>query len=103
SPRPSYARAVERAPRLCAGEAVRTGNHQPEGHTRLPAYARCRLGEIERVHAAMVYPDDHAHGRRENPQYLYTVRSAARGLGGPEAEPDTVWSLALCGPYREPV
>jgi nitrile hydratase beta subunit len=101
-PRPSYARAVERAPRFREGEAVRTGNHQPEGHTRLPAYARCRLGEIERAHPAMVYPDDHAHGRGEKPQYLYTVRFAARELWGPEAEPDTAVYLDLFEPYLEP-
>src|SRR5215470_12904752 len=64
-PRLSYARAVDRAPRFAAGAAVRTRNYQPEGHTRLPAYARCRRGAIERVHPAMVYPDDHAHGRGE--------------------------------------
>jgi len=100
--RPSYARAVDRAPRFRVGAAVRTRNHQPAGHTRLPAYARCRSGEIERVHAAMVYPDDHAHGRGENPQHLYTVRFAARELFGPEAEPDTAVHLDLFEPYLEP-
>ena len=102
SGRPSYARAVDRAPRFREGAAVRTRNHQPKGHTRLPAYARCRLGAIERVHAAMVYPDDHAHGRGENPQHLYTVRFAARELWGPEAEPDTAVYLDLFEPYLEP-
>ena len=102
SPRPSYARAVGRAPRFAAGAAVRTRNHQPEGHTRLPAYARCRRGAIERVHPAMVYPDDHAHGRGENPHHLYTVRFAARELWRDEAETDTTVCLDLFEPYLEP-
>ena len=101
-PRPRYARAVDRAPRFAAGAAVRTRNHQPAGHTRLPAYARCRRGAIERVHPAMVYPDDHAHGRGENPQHLYTVRFAARELWGDGAEADTAVYLDLFEPYLEP-
>ena len=100
--RPSYARAVDRAPLFREGSAVRTRNHQPEGHTRLPAYARCRRGVIERAYPAMVYPDDHAHGRGENPHYLYTVRFAGRELWGPEAEPDTTVHLDLFEPYLEP-
>jgi len=102
APRPSYARAVDRAPLFREGSAVRTRNHQPEGHTRLPAYARCRRGEIARAHPAMVYPDDHAHGRGENPHYLYTVRFAGRELWGSGAEPETTVYLDLFEPYLEP-
>jgi nitrile hydratase subunit beta len=97
----SYAREVERAPIFAAGEAVRTRNHQPPGHTRLPAYARCHSGTIERVHPAMVYPDDNAHERGENPQYLYTVRFAARELWGDAAEPAAFLYLDLFEPYLE--
>lgn len=102
APRPSFARAVASARRFREGAAVRTRNHQPQGHTRLPAYARCRTGEVARVHPAMVYPDDHAHGRGENPQYLYTVRFSGSELWGPGAEPDTVVYLDLFEPYLEP-
>jgi nitrile hydratase len=100
-PATDYARSVDRAPRFRQGQAVRTRNHQPAGHTRLPAYARCRHGTIERVHAAMVYPDDHAAGRGENPQYLYTVRFDGRELWGATAEPATVIHLDLFEPYLE--
>jgi nitrile hydratase subunit beta len=98
----SYAREVDRPPRFGDGQAVRTRNHQPAGHTRLPAYARCRRGTIVRVHGAMVYPDDHAHGRGENPQHLYTVRFDGRELWGDSAEPATVVLLDLFEPYLEP-
>jgi len=100
-PTRSFAREVDRAPVFAAGEAVRTRNHQPDGHTRLPAYARCRAGVIERVHAAMVYPDDNAHQRGENPQYLYTVRFAARELWGDAAEAATSVCVDLFEPYLE--
>lgn len=98
----SFARTVDRPPRFIAGQAVRTRNHQPPGHTRLPAYARRMPGTIERVHPAMVYPDDHAHGRGENPQHLYTVRIEGRELWGDAAEPGTVVHLDLFEPYLEP-
>jgi nitrile hydratase beta subunit len=98
----SYARQVDRPPLFRGGQAVRTRNHQPAGHTRLPAYARCRRGTIVSVHPAMVYPDDHAHGRGENPQYLYTVRFDGRELWGGSAEPATVVHLDLFEPYLEP-
>ena len=109
SPRPSswqpvasgYVREVDAAPRFRAGERVVTRNHQPEGHTRLPAYGRCRSGVVVRVHPAMVFPDDHARGRGENPQYLYTVRFAAEELWGDAAERNSVVHIDLFEPYLE--
>jgi nitrile hydratase len=98
----SYARDVDRAALFHDGQEVRTRNHQPPGHTRLPAYARSKRGTIVHRHAAMVYPDDHAHGRGENPQYLYTVRFGGSELWGDAAEPGTVMLLDLFEPYLEP-
>jgi nitrile hydratase len=98
----SYARDVDRPALFRDGQEVRTRNHQPPGHTRLPAYARCRRGTIARVHPAMVYPDDHAHGRGENPQYLYTVRFDGGELWGDAAEPGTAVLLDLFEPYLVP-
>jgi nitrile hydratase len=98
----SYARVVERPALFRTAQEVRTLNHQPPGHTRLPAYARSRRGTIAQVHSAMVYPDDHAHDRGENPQYLYTVRFDGRELWGDSAEPRTTVLLDLFEPYLEP-
>ena len=53
---------------------MRTLNVNPRGHTRLPRYARGRTGVIERVHGCHVFPDSNAHGRGEDPQWLYSVR-----------------------------
>jgi nitrile hydratase len=51
----------------------------------------------------MVFPDDHAHGRGENPQYLYSVRFAAAELWGDAAEPAAAVHLDLFESYLEPV
>ena len=71
-----------RAGAVPAGQRVRTRNMHPTGHTRLPRYARGRVGVVERVHGAHVLPDANAHGAGEQPQWLYTVRFAARELWG---------------------
>jgi nitrile hydratase len=67
-------REAPRPARFAAGDRVRTVNANPRGHTRLPRYARGRTGVIERVHGCHVFPDSNAHGRGEDPQWLYSVR-----------------------------
>ena len=94
-----YARAIAAAPTFSTGQAIITRDLQPSGHTRLPAYARRRRGTIVRVHPAMVFPDDNAHGRGENPQYLYTVRFDGRELWGADAEPGVVVHIDLFESY----
>lgn len=92
-------REIDAAPAYAEGQAIRTRNHQPAGHTRLPAYARCRSGIIARVHPAMVFPDTNAHGKGENPQYVYTVEFAGEELWGDSAEPGTFVRLDLWESY----
>jgi nitrile hydratase len=97
-----YTRETDALPRFKVDEAVVTRNHQPSGHTRLPAYVRCRQGIVRHVHPPMVFPDDHAHGRGENPQFLYTVRFDAQELWGRDAEPATSVHIDLFQSYLEP-
>lgn len=97
----SYVRNTGTEPRFAVGQRIVTRNHQPSGHTRLPAYVRCRRGVIHHVHPPMVFPDDHAHGRGENPQFLYTVRFEGRELWGTDAEPATSVHIDLFEPYLE--
>lgn len=92
-------REVDEAPAFAQGQSIITRNHQPPGHTRLPAYARCRNGVITRVHAAMVFPDTNAHGLGENPQYVYTVEFSGEELWGDSAEPGTFVRLDLWESY----
>jgi nitrile hydratase len=90
------------APGLVVGQRVRTRNSQPDGHTRLPRYARGKLGSIVRHHGAHVLPDASAHGRGDAPEHLYTVRFAASALWGEGANPRDRVHLDLWESYLEP-
>ncbi len=79
------ARKTDAAPRFAAGQQVRARDINPIGHTRLPRYVRGRQGTIECHHGAHVFPDTNARFEGEKPQYLYTVRFAARELWGEAA------------------
>ena len=97
-----FVRAVAATPRHAIGDAVRARNTHPAGHTRLPRYVRGKRGVVQRVHAAFVFPDTNAHGKGEQPQYLYTVRFAADELWGAQAEAGSVLHVDLFEPYLEP-
>jgi nitrile hydratase len=97
----SYVREAPAPPRFAPGERVRTRNIHPEGHTRLPRYARGRTGVVETLHGAHVFPDSNAHGKGEDPRPLYTVRFTARELWGEAADPRDSVSLDLWEPYLE--
>jgi nitrile hydratase beta subunit len=92
-------RAVNRQQGFAPGESVRTRNINPTGHTRLPRYARGKMGEIVAVHGAHVFPDSNAQGLGEDPQWLYTVRFSARELWGKDTK-DAVM-IDLWEPYLE--
>lgn len=88
--------------RFAVGDAVRTVRMNPVGHTRLPRYARGCVGTIESLHGAHVYPDTHARGEGEQPQWLYTVRFDARELWGADTTASSV-CVDCWEPYLEPV
>src|SRR5208283_1247512 len=67
------------------GQRVRARNINPVGHTRLPRYARARLGTVERDHGVFVFPDTNALALGEKPQHVYSVRFEARELWGEQA------------------
>ena len=73
--------------RFAVGDRVRTANEHPTGHTRVPRYARGRVGRIEQVHGVHVFPGTSAHGLGECPQWLYTVAFDGRELWGHAADP----------------
>jgi nitrile hydratase beta subunit len=95
--RPAPARA-----QFKAGDAVRTRNINPTTHTRLPRYARGKLGTVEAVRGCHVFPDTAAIGAGENPQWLYAVVFAARELWGEEADPSIKVSIEAFEPYLLP-
>jgi nitrile hydratase beta subunit len=99
----SASRAAAKPALFFVGDRVRTAALEPEHHTRLPAYARGKLGVIEHVHGAHVFPDTNALELGESPQWLYTVAFDARELWGESAPaPRSVISIDAFEPYLEP-
>lgn len=88
-------------PRFKPGDKVRTILIHPTGHTRLPRYARGKVGTIELLHGAHVFPDTSAHGLGEQPDWLYTVRFEAKELWGRDADPATAISIDAWEAYLE--
>jgi nitrile hydratase len=95
------ARPVTDPPRFAIGDRVRTRAMAPATHTRLPRYARGRIGTIVRHHGGHVFPDTNAHGGGEAPAHLYTVRFAAAELWGPDTTAAAVM-VDCFEPYLEP-
>ncbi|MGF0538516.1 nitrile hydratase subunit beta [Agrobacterium sp. ES01] len=96
-------RAIHREPLYAVGDIVRTKNFNPETHTRLPRYARAKIGRVETVQGSFVFPDDNAHGRGENPQWVYTVVFSGPELWGEGADPTLSVSIDAWESYLEPV
>jgi len=95
-------RDVPVAAKFKAGQRVRARNINPTGHTRLPRYARGKLGTVERDHGVFVFPDTNAHFQGEKPQHLYSVRFAARELWGDAAAPRDAVYVDLWDDHLEP-
>jgi nitrile hydratase len=95
-------RDPSRPARFGPGILVRAKNIHPSTHTRLPRYVRGRVGTVQLVHGCHVFPDAHAHGLGEDPQWLYTVSFDARELWGPDADPTSSVSVDAFEPYLEP-
>jgi len=95
-----YDREIDRKPAFKAGDKVRTVRDGHPGHTRLPAYARDRIGTVERYCGAHLFADAGARGE-ERAEPLYTVVFDSGELW-PEAKGrrETV-SLDLWEPYLE--
>lgn len=96
-----YSREPPRAARFKPADRVRTRVMNPPGHTRLPRYLCGRTGWIERVHGAHVFPDSNAHGRGEDPQWLYTVGFDAAEVWGAEGCAGDELRADLWEPYLD--
>jgi nitrile hydratase len=100
--RGSFRRPARAPARFKVGDTVRTKNIHPTTHTRLPRYARGRVGEIAALRGCHVFPDTVAIGKGEDPQWLYTVLFSARELWGDNADPALKVSIEAFEPYLEP-
>jgi nitrile hydratase beta subunit len=95
-------RPVEGSARFEAGDRVRAKNFNPTGHTRLPRYARGKVGVVEAVRDGFVFPDSNAHAQGENPQRVYTVVFDGREIWGEGADPTLTVSIDAWESYLEP-
>ena len=98
---------VSRAPagpaRYKPNDRVRTIATVFPHHTRLPAYARGKVGIVERVHGAHVFPDTNSQGLGESPQWLYTVAFDEKELWGAQGcRQHSIISVDAFEPYLEP-
>jgi nitrile hydratase beta subunit len=90
---------VSLAARFQVGQRVRARNINPVGHTRLPRYARGRLGIVAQLRGVYPIPDAGA-GRK--PQNLYSIRFPARELWGEQSAPQDAVYIDMWEDYLEP-
>ena len=90
------------SPLFKVGQPVRARNINPTGHTRLPRYARGKLGTVDRDHGVFVFPDTSVAGQGEKPQHVYSVRFAARELWGAQASTRDSVYIDMWDDYLEP-
>jgi nitrile hydratase len=97
-----YERPAQAPAKFAIGDRVRTIVMHPQHHTRLPRYARGKLGLVERVTGCHVFPDTGAHGQPETAQWLYTVVFTGPELWGRDADPTSSVSIEAWESYLEP-
>lgn len=97
-----FTRPVTVEPRFAEGDTVVVRNHNPIGHTRLPGYAKCHVGVVDRHHGFFVYPDTMAHGRGENPEHLYSIKFSSAELFGDRGTPNSWIYIDLWDSYLDP-
>ena len=91
---------IDSPPLYKTGDKVLIRNINPEGHTRLPSYIRCKLGTVFIHHGAHVFPDKNALDIREG-KHLYGVIFTSYELWGLEAKTNFKVSVDLWEPYLE--
>lgn len=93
---------VQVGPRFQVGQQVRSRNMNPIGHTRLPRYARGKVGSVVRDHGVWAFEDTNLSGLQfEKPQHVYSVRFSARELWGQQALPQDAVYIDMWDDYLE--
>lgn len=96
-------RPVNVPARFAMGQSVRLRAAAVPHHTRLPGYARGKIGRIDEVRGVHVFADANAQGLGEQPCWLYTVVFSARELWGSDAASNHSVSIDAWEPYLEHV
>lgn len=95
-------RNVEAHASFQVGQHVRARNINPIGHTRLPRYARGKIGTVVRDHGVFVFPDTNALFLGEKPQHVYSVRFESKELWGDQANSGDSIYIDLWDDYLAP-
>jgi nitrile hydratase len=93
-----FDRPIETGPKFEVGDEIQTISTPTIGHTRLPAYAREKVGVIIAHRGAHLLPDAGAKGQ-EVAKHLYTVTFTAQILWGLQAAQNDTVSLDLWEDY----
>lgn len=91
------------AGRFAVGDMVRTIRMQPKTHTRLPIYARGKLGTVVANRGLFALPDRGPLGLPELQVHVYTVAFAGEELWGDDANPNSSVCLEMFDSYLEEV
>ena len=94
-------RDVKSQPAFGIGDAVRTRNLHPPGHTRLPRYVRGKRGVIVRFYGFQDIQDTQPPGVAADPQAVYAVRFTASELWGDAAEANSTVCIDMWESYLE--
>jgi nitrile hydratase len=73
----------------------------PVGHTRLPRYARGKVGVVFLDHGVYTFPDTNSKNQGQHRQHVYSVRFTARELWGDQSSPLDTVHLDLFEDYLE--
>jgi nitrile hydratase beta subunit len=97
----SNARTLSRPPRFRAGDRVRGRLFPDARHVRIPGYAQGKVGIVQVVHDAFVFPDTNLRNEGENPEHVYAVGFRARELW-PDADEGATVLVDLWESYLHP-
>lgn len=89
-------------PAFSAGDVVRVRNINPAAHTRVPRYARGRVGTVGRYHGVHDFEDAH-QGDSPGQQPIYSVRFQATELWGDAADGKGAVNLDMWESHLESV
>lgn len=83
------------------GNRVRARNLHPGGHTRLPRYARGKVGAVRQVHGPYLLPDTNSERSGADWEHVYSVAFPGRELWGPSAADTDSVCIDLWESYLE--
>lgn len=98
-----YTREIATAPAFTVGDRVRTAGDHPAQHTRLPRYARDKVGVVVAVRGAHVVAHTNAVPAATpapaHADWLYTVQFDGPTLWGADADPASTVSIDVWEPH----